>query len=138
MQYLASQAGPNELFPDVGKIRADIARWQFWEAAHFNRAVGTMTFEAFIKPRFGIGETDAGNWSKALADFHRFAAILQDNLSNRQFVVGDTPTLADFSLGSHLMYAEAARVPLAGYPAICKWYERLEALPAWQASAPVM
>ncbi len=35
MQYLASQK-PNTLWPDNARTRADIARWQFWQVAHWH------------------------------------------------------------------------------------------------------
>ena len=41
-QYLVQKAGGSDLFPADPKVRADIARWQFWEQAHFNRAFGTQ------------------------------------------------------------------------------------------------
>lgn len=137
MQYLASQH-PNELFPADPRARADIARWQFWECNHFNRAVAAISFENVFKPMFNLGAPDATAIAQATEQFHRYAPVLEGQLARRKFVVGERPTLADYSIAGHLMYAQAAQVPLQSYGAIRAWYDRMEQLPPWRASAPVM
>jgi glutathione S-transferase len=134
MQYLASQR-PNALFPADPKVRADITRWQFWEGNHFNRAVASLVFENVIKPMFKMGPTDATAVQRATQDFHRFAPVLDAQLAKSRHVVGEQPTLADFSIAGQFMYAQPARLPLENYPRISDWYARMEQLPAWQASA---
>jgi glutathione S-transferase len=136
MQYLASQR-PNELFPADARARADIARWQFWESNHLNRAVASISFERVFKPMFKMGEPDTAAVEQATAQFHRFAPVLEAQLTRRRFVVGDQPTLADFSIAGHFMYADQAQVPLQQYEAIRAWYERMELLPSWRASSPM-
>lgn len=136
MQYLALKMPGNTLFPDDSRARADITRWQFWETAHFNKAVGAIVFENFIKPTFGLGETDARMLEMAIKEFHRFAPILETPLKTRPFVCGDHVTLADFSLGCQLMYAAPAKVPFQEYSCIDAWYRRLEQVPAWTRAAP--
>ena len=136
MQYLASQR-PNELFPADVRARADIARWQFWECNHFNRAVAAISFENVFKPLFNLGVPDTTAIAEATERFHRFAPVLETQLAQRKFVVGDHPTLADYSIAGHFMYAQQAQLPLQQYGAIRAWYERMEQLPAWRASSPM-
>jgi glutathione S-transferase len=136
MQYLASQR-PNELFPADARARADIARWQFWECNHLNRAVAAISFENVFKPLFNLGVPDTAAIAQATEQFHRFAPVLETQLALRKFVVGDGPTLADYSIAGHFMYAQQAQLPLQQYGAIRAWYERMEQLPAWRASSPM-
>lgn len=136
MQYLCMREPTSTLFPSDPAVRADIVRWQFWEVAHFNRALAGIVFENFIKRAFGLGEPDPAALERSTAEFHRFAPMLENRLSGRKYVVGEDVTLADFSLGAQLMYAQPARVPLSLYPNITSWYQRLEAVPAWKKSAP--
>src|SRR5260370_32667997 len=56
-QYLADKADSEELFPRDRQKHADITRWQFWEAVHFNKAFGTLAVEAVAKPKYKVGET---------------------------------------------------------------------------------
>ncbi|MGH6845649.1 MAG: glutathione S-transferase family protein, partial [Methylocella sp.] len=62
----------------------------------------------------------------------RAAKVLDGQLRNKKFVTGDTLTLADFSLGAPLNYAEMAHLPLEPYSEIRRWHAALSALPAWQ------
>jgi hypothetical protein len=64
--------------------------------------------------------------------FHGAAKILDGELKNKQFVAGDTLTVADFSLGATLNYAGMAHFPLEPYGEIRRWFAALSALPAWQ------
>ncbi len=136
MQYLASTAPDNDLFPNDPKARADITRWQTWEQAHFGPAMADIVWENFVKPTFKLGEPDPTIIERGTENFHRFAPILEQQLASRSFVTGDTLTLADYSLGALLMYAEPGKVPLEHYPNIRAWYQRLEATPAYVQSAP--
>jgi glutathione S-transferase len=58
--------------------------------------------------------------------------VLDEQLGNRKFVTGDTLTVADFSLGAALNYAEMAHLPVEPYKEIRRWHDTLSALPAWQ------
>ena len=64
--------------------------------------------------------------------FHRAAEVLNGQLKGKRFVTGDALTLADFSLGSVMNFAEMAHYPIEPYGEIKRWYATLRALPAWQ------
>jgi glutathione S-transferase len=136
MQYLAADAGPNTLFPQDARARADITRWQFWERAHLNRATETFFYQRYLKPRFNLGEPDPALLAQAESNYRRFAPILETQLDGRRFVTGEEVTLADYALAPPFAFAALADIPLDDYPNIRSWYARIEALPAWQASAP--
>ena len=136
MQYLAGQKPGNTLFPNDPKTRADIARWQCWELAHFNKATSVFLFENFLKPNFMQQEPDADRITQATEDFHRFAPVLDDQLKKNQFVTGNALTLADFSLGCMLVFGEPVGIPLGNYANINAWIQRLEQVPAWAETAP--
>jgi glutathione S-transferase len=137
MQYLAAKKPETGLLPKDEKGRADVTRWQFWDAAHFSPALGGLTYEKMIKPMMGLGEPDEGKIKEALAGFRRFAAVLNSHLATRKFVVGDALTIADLTLASSLMYSQAVDAPVAEFPNIVSWFSRITALDAWKkASAP--
>lgn len=136
MQYLAAGKPGNTLYPADIQTRADIARWQCWDLAHFGRAVATVTFEKMLKPRFFNAQPDAAVVEQATGDFHRFAPVLNAQLEGRQFILGETLTLADYSVVAPLVYAEAADVPWQPYPHIRAWYQRVVTEPAWARATP--
>lgn len=134
MQYLADTKPGTTLFPQEHKARADVVRWQSWELAHWHTALGTVTWETWVKPNYGMGEPNHELVKAATENLHRYAAVLDAHLSTRQFICGDDVTLADFSVGSPMTLAQAAKLPLDAYANINAWYQRLEQVPAWAAS----
>jgi glutathione S-transferase len=137
MQYIAGKK-PNTLWPEGARVRADIARWQFWQVAHWQEGCAAFLFENMVKKFLGLGETDVAVLKKAEVAFHRDAAILDAHLGKNQFLATGALTLGDFSVASYLHYAVAARLPWERYKNIQAWYARIEALPAWQQTKPPM
>jgi len=135
MQYLASKKPESGLLPKDEKSRADVSRWQFWDAAHFSPQLASLAFEKFIKAMLGMGEPDASKIQEALTNFRRFAAVLNQRLQGKSFVVGNTLTVADLTLGSSLMYSAQTEVPLAEFPNIQAWFSQITALDGWKKTA---
>lgn len=131
IQYLASTAPPNELFPKDLVKQADINRWQCWELTHFNKAAGTIAFENIFKRMMGMGDPDQKVIEAGIEQFHRFAPILDSQLEDQKFVTGDTVTLADFSLAAMQAMMKPGKIPVEGYKNILEWFQRLDEIPAW-------
>lgn len=136
MQYLASRKPEAGLLPRDEQARADVIRWQFWDASHFSPPLGTITFEKIIKPMFGMGEPDVRKLDDALANFRRFGAVLNQRLDGKPYVVGKSLTIADLSLAGSLMYAKQTEVPLSEFPNVDAWFSRICELDAWKKTAP--
>lgn len=138
LQYIAETADSSTLLPATAKGRADVARWQFWSASHWSPNLHTFLFENIFRGMLGLGDRNLQALAGAQAAFTRFAAVLAKHLEGRSWLVGDTPTLADLSVGANLIFWEAASVPLRDHPPVLDWYGRLASLPAWQDSLPDM
>ncbi len=136
MQYLAARKPESGLIPRDEAERADVARWQFWDAAHFSPQLGSLAFEKMIKAMLGLGEPDEGKIRDALSNFRRYAAVLNKRLQGQQYVVGNRLTVADLTLAASLMYAQQTEVPLAEFPNIQAWLSRIVELDAWHKTAP--
>jgi glutathione S-transferase len=134
MQYLASKKPESGLLPRDEAGRADVTRWQFWDAAHFSPQMGTLGFEKLIKGMVGLGEPDVAKCNEALVNFRRWAAVLDKRLSGKQYVVGNALTLADLTLASSLMYAKQVDAPLGEFPNVQAWFSRISDLDAWKKS----
>ncbi len=134
MAYLASKKD-NDLWPKDER-RYEIMRWFNWEAAHFQcEAVGRVAYQRIIVPMIG-GTPNEMLIASGERFFERFAKVLDTSLAGREWLVGDAPSLADFSVGSNLDLALAARLPVDQYSNIVAWHDRLNAVPAWSDSAP--
>jgi glutathione S-transferase len=133
LQYLAGKRPESGLLPTDETGRLNVTRWQFWDACHWDPAVAIYMFENFVKPVIvKSGEPDQAALAKGAELFHRAAKVLDGRLKHNKFVAGDRLTVADFSIGAPLNYAQAARIPIEEYPEITRWYATLRALPAWQ------
>ncbi len=137
MQYIAGKK-KNDLWPESARARADITRWQFWQAAHWHEGCGGFLWENLVKKLLFGGEADPALLKRAEDAFHRDAPVLDAHLAKQQYLVNGALTLADFSVASYLHYAAAAKLPLERYQNIRAWYARIEALPAWRDTAPKM
>jgi glutathione S-transferase len=135
MQYLASQK-PNALWPDDVRTQADIARWQSWYLQHWSGACNPLLFERFVKSFFNMGPPDAAAVARATTAFHKEAAVLDRHLASRTYLVGEGPTLADFTVVSPFVYAAQGEFPLGDYPHLRGWSARIVAMPAWRDTAP--
>jgi glutathione S-transferase len=136
MQYLASKRPESGLLPRDEKVRADVTRWQFWDAAHFSPQLGAIFFEKIVKRMVGIGEPDVRRIEDALVNFRRFGAVLNQQVDGKPYVVGTTLTIADLTIASSLMYAKQTEVPLSEFPHVQAWFARISDLDAWKTTAP--
>ena len=136
MQYLASKK-PNSLWPDDARTRADIMRWQNWQSAHWGSdACMPLLFQNLVKTIFGLGAPDAAVVARATEAFNKEARVLDAHLANHDWLVEPGPTLADFTVGSYLFYAEACKLPVDPYKNVARWFGQLSALPCWAQTAP--
>jgi glutathione S-transferase len=138
MQYLASKKPETALWPADPKRRAEIARWQFWEATHPSRGTGPYAFEKLFKKIFMKQDADPAALAAGDKEWRTYAPILDAQLQGRKWILGDDLTLADFSVGACFSYAQPSGLPLDEYPNIKAWLARLDALPAWKNTAPKM
>lgn len=131
MCYLALKAD-SELWPRDDR-QVEVVKWFSWSADHFCRFAGELYFEHIIRAEFGMGEPDPEAVEEALGYVRRYAAILNDHLENRTYLLDDTLTVADFAVATVLPYARDAKIPLAEFPAVERWYNRLMEIPAWRS-----
>jgi glutathione S-transferase len=136
MQYLASKSPESNLLPRDEQARAEVTRWQFWDAAHFSPALGTLVFEKIIKPMMGMGDPDQRKIEEALANVRRFGAVLDKHLAGKPYVRGDALTLADLTIAASLMYAKQTDAPLAEFANLAAWFARITELDAWKTTSP--
>ena len=135
LQYLACLGEPSSSYPTEVQSRADVHRWQAWSSAQWFSACYPFLIENGVKGHSGE-PADQALLDAAAPVFHRFAAVLNEHLGGRRWMVGDAPTLADISVAAPMHLHPAQRLPLESYPAILAWYERVASLDCWKATDP--
>jgi len=135
--YLASQKPQAGLYPEDAKARAIVEQWSNWQAIHLGPSMQKVSFEKFLKAKFGMGDPDQGVIDAETKNIEQFLAVLNTGLQGKDWIAGAL-SVADFALASTFMYRQAAGISLDAVPNVAAWIERLEARQSWQdAFAPV-
>jgi glutathione S-transferase len=131
--YMAAKQREGGLWPTDLKDQADVLRWLAWESAHWDaESCGMVAYEKASKTVLGLGPPDPAFIARGEQNFTRFAAVLNDSLRGKTWLIGERLTIADFSVGGLVPSAERMELPVANFPEILRWYKGLAALPAWQ------
>lgn len=109
----------------------DMIRWISWGKGNFAGACDIVHFERGTKQRYGLGPIDQNLIDAGLTQFRTAAVILEAELSEREWLVGNSVSYADFRMATFLPFNDAARLPLGDYPAVSRWYRQLEGIEAW-------
>jgi glutathione S-transferase len=136
LQYIAGKSA-NSLWPNDARTRADIARWQFWQLAHWGaEACQPLTFQRLVKKILNLGPPDEAAIAKGIEAFNKEAKMLDAHLATQPYLVGKDVTIADFAVAAPLLYAKEAEMPLGPYANLRGWFDRVAALPCWRETAP--
>lgn len=121
--YLALRYAPPSWLPRDAYGAARVQRWL--SAAAGPLAAGPMQARLALLLRTGQDRSEAIAVAAALFD------VMERTLDDGDYLVGDTPTLADLALYSYTAHAPEGNVSLARYPRLRAWLQRIEALPGF-------
>jgi glutathione S-transferase len=131
--YTAAKRPDSKLWPADLQGQADVLRWLAWESAHWDaESCGMVAYEKASKAVLGFGLPDPAFIARGEQNFARFAAVLDDSLRGKTWLIGERLTIADFSVGGLLPAAERMGLPVGDYPEILRWYKGLAVLPGWR------
>lgn len=111
----------------------EIWRWILFDNHKFTSYFATLRFLYGLQK---TGETPVTEFLRGRARSAR--AVLEQHLATRAFVVGDRPTIADFSLAGYVFYPEPTGIDDAEFPHIEAWKGRIRALPRWKGPYDLM
>lgn len=135
--YLASKKPERGLHPDDPKSRATVDQWLYWQAIHLGPAMQKLSFERYLKAKFGMGDPDQGVVEAEQKNVDQFLAVLETGLADKDWIASEL-SVADFALASTFMYRAQSDISLDDLPNVAAWIERLEARQSWKdAFAPV-
>ena len=106
-------------------------QWLSWGKENFVRACDMVQYERGTKQRYAQGPIDPAVVEEGLRRFAVGAALLDAELSRRDWLLEDGLSYADFRMATFLPGNDIARLPLDDYPALARWYRRIEGLDAW-------
>ena len=113
--------------PDEPVLQSRVLGWLFFEQNLVEPNVGTARF-------WSLTGRDAGR-EQIVARFVEAGAaaldVLERHLDGREWLVGDTPSVAEVGLYAYVHVAPDAGISLAERPAVRAWLARVEALPGF-------
>jgi glutathione S-transferase len=109
--------------------RYEVLRWLLFDNHKFTSYFATYRF----MKAFGATPPDPAVMAFLRGRAEGAFAIVDKHLAGRSYMVGDAPTIADFSMSAYLFYpAEESGIEVARlYPEIGAWLQRLRAVPGW-------
>ncbi|MCZ4305661.1 glutathione S-transferase family protein [Zoogloeaceae bacterium G21618-S1] len=119
--YLAKRYGGAQWLPTDSVGAARVQRWLSVAAG----PLASGPAMARIHVVFGKNQPDPALVERS----HALLAVMDAALADSPFLVGEAPTIADIACYSYTAHAPEGGVGLAGYPNVCAWLARIEALP---------
>jgi glutathione S-transferase len=132
MQYLCEVTPGQTLYPTEARARADVNRWLFWNAHHFQPAVSVLGYEHIVKKILGRGEADPKEIARGEMLVGQCASVLDAHLAGREWIAQDKLTLADLAISTPLASIERAKLPMQPYAHVARWLARVQDLSAWK------
>ncbi|UWQ15202.1 glutathione S-transferase family protein [Aliiroseovarius sp. M344] len=125
--YVSSKSG--KLGGRSAAERREILRWQFWDNHKMSSVAGNTRFLMnFLPEDKRPAEVIAFNQARLKSAYK----VLEGELSQRDWLVGDQITLADISCAGYLFYPEPFGFDRAEWPAIDAWLTRISETPGWK------
>ncbi len=131
LDYLAEQTG--KFAPANEDERREILRWMLFDNHKFTSYLATLRFMIALAK---TGETPVTEFLRQR--FRNALKIVDAHLARQPFLVGDRASIADLSLCGYMFYGEEIPVPLAPYPHVLAWLERIRTLPGWKPPYDLM
>jgi len=131
--YFSEVLGDYALSSRDPKRRADMLRWMFWEASHWQPVLTRVLAPRVAQILFSKPEPAIpSNWNDP-----ELATLLQvlGAKVDTGFVCGPEICLADFALAGMTTYFRAAGFPEDEHPSVARWMARINQVPAWSSSA---
>ncbi len=121
--YLALRYAPAAWLPRDAIGAAQVQRWLSVAAGQVAYGPAAARLLTVFKAPFRAEEV--------ISRAHTLFAVMEQELSEREFLVGAAPTIADLANYSYIAHAPEGNVSLAEYPQIRAWLARIEALPGF-------
>lgn len=123
--YLAKKLGRGDWLPEDAEGAARVQRWLSVAAGPIANGPCAARLVTLFGARFDAAEV--------IARAHQILALIDAELSARDWLAAERPTIADVALYSYIAAAPEGNVDLAAYGHVRAWLARIEALPGYVA-----
>lgn len=121
--YLAKKSGQSQWLPEDAKSSAAVQRWLSVAAGELAYGPAAARLITVFGARF--------NPDEVISRAHTLLTRIEAHLAERDWLVGNGPTIADVALYSYIASAPEGNVDLSGYAKVNAFLRRIEALPGF-------
>ena len=134
LTYLAGKHG--RLGGTGEREQLEVLRWLLFDNHKFTSYFATYRFMKSFMPT----APDPAVMKFLLGRIEAAFGIVDKHLATRDWIVGDGPTIADFSLSGYMFYpVEESGIDVAArWPHIGAWIGRLKSIPGWASPYEAM
>lgn len=125
INYLAHGSA---LLPRDPYALAQVQQWQFFEQYSHEPYIAVARF---ISKYLGLPEARRAEYEAKQGGGHKALAVMEQQLAEGPYLVGDQPSTADIALYAYTHVAHEGGFDLGDYPAITGWLARVAALPGY-------
>ncbi len=112
-------------------LRAEMLGWMFWEQNQHEGTIAVRAALQFYPQRRALATPE--RMADLLDRGHANLAIMENRLAGRDWLVGDTPSLADICLYGYTHTAGSrGGFDMARFPGVNRWLARIAALPGYR------
>ena len=131
LTWLAARTG--QFGGETDAERLEVLRWLLFDNHKFTSYYATL--------RWLVGIQKSGD--PAVIEFLRgrvlgVFGIVDKHLATRAFLLGNRPTIADFSLAGYHYFDEETTIDRNSFPHLMAWTRRIAALPGWKGPHELM
>jgi GST-like protein len=125
LYYLACKTG--RFMPSDPRGEKDVLEWLFWQTGNQGPMGGQLSHFVNYAP-----EDVPYARTRYLNEYDRCLAVLERRLEGREWIVGDSYTIADMICWPWVLIAKPLGASLESYPNVARWRARVKERPAVQ------
>jgi Glutathione S-transferase len=116
------------LLPSDSFDKAKVLQWQFFEQYSHEPFIAVARY---IAKYLGLPEARRAEYESKQSGGHKALRVMEDQLSNNSYLLGEQLTVADISLYGYTHVADEGGFELDRYPSIRAWLDRIQSHKAY-------
>ncbi|CAM3835605.1 glutathione S-transferase family protein [Xenorhabdus thuongxuanensis] len=129
VRYIAAKYGKDSLYPADLQERASVEKWMDWVGCNFFPPIKQFMINFVRTP---ADQRDPKIIGQLLAEIEKWLRIIDDTLSNQQYLSGDKFGMADIALAPLAYLWLNVEIERPSLPNLERWYQLLIERPAFR------
>ncbi|PHM74647.1 glutathione S-transferase family protein [Xenorhabdus kozodoii] len=129
VRYIAAKFGKDSLYPADLRARASVEKWMDWVGCNLFPPIRQFLISFVRTP---ADQRDPKVIAQSLAEIEKLLKIVDETLSNQQYLSGDKLGMADIALAPLVYLWLNVEIARPSLPNLERWYQLLAERPAFK------